>query len=60
MDDYVCQCDVCTGNIDNCAKCGKAQGASDLRNGLCRDCYSNLGNLPDADIHSKNDYDYSH
>ena len=37
-DNYVCQCDVCTGNLDNCAKCGKTFGASELTNGLCRDC----------------------
>ena len=37
-DEYVCQCDVCTGNVDNCEGCNKTQGASDLTDGLCSDC----------------------
>ena len=37
-DEYECQCDICTGNIDSCAKCGKAVGGSEIRDGLCRDC----------------------
>ena len=37
-DEYVCQCDACTGNIDNCAVCMKTFGARELTDGLCDEC----------------------
>ena len=58
MDDYVCECDICTGNIDTCSKCGKTMGASGMVDGLCRKCSDEeeeILNQPTANKESSHD-----